>query len=113
MADRNVRPTMTHTRTYFAVFIALMVLLVLTVLSAFMPWTTRIGIVIALTIAIFKATLVVLYFMHIKGSSRLTKVFVVAGLAWLAILMSFTLIDYHSRPWLSNNPPMTIDPQLR
>jgi cytochrome c oxidase subunit IV len=104
---------MNHFKTYFLVFAALMVLLVLTVVSAFLPWSTRIGIVIAMVIAIVKAVLVVLYFMHVKGSSRLTKVFVVAGLAWLAILMSFTLIDYHTRPWLNSNPPMTIDPQLR
>jgi cytochrome c oxidase subunit IV len=103
-------------RTYYKVFAALMVLLVLTVAAAFIPrsWGLgRIGIVIAFAIAIVKATLVVLYFMHIKGSSRLTRVFVVAGLAWLAILMSITIIEYHSRPWLTGNAPMTIEPQLR
>ncbi len=99
--------------TYFKVFAALMALLVITVIATYIPWGSRIGIVIAMTIAIVKATLVVLYFMHIKGSSGLTKVFVVAGLAWLAILMGITLADYHTRPWLSGNPPMTIGPQER
>src|SRR5256885_15662947 len=100
-------------RTYYIVFAALMALLVVTVVAAFLPWGSRIGIVIAMAVAIVKATLVVLYFMHVKGSSGLTKVFVVAGLAWLAILMSLTLIEYHTRPWLTGNPAMTIQPQER
>jgi cytochrome c oxidase subunit 4 len=103
-------------KTYYKVFVALMVLLVATVAVAFIRFPAgwgRISIVLALTIAIIKATLVVLYFMHIKGSSRLTRVFVVAGLAWLAILMSITLIEYHSRPWLTGNAPVTVNPQLR
>jgi cytochrome c oxidase subunit 4 len=99
--------------TYYKVFAALMALLVVTVIATYIPWGSRIGIVIAMAIAIIKATLVVLYFMHVKGSSGLTKVFVVAGLAWLAILMLITLADYHTRPWLSRNPAMTIQPQER
>ena len=99
--------------TYYKVFAALMALLVVTVIATYIPWGTRIGIVIAMAIAIVKATLVVLYFMHVKGSSGLTKVFVIAGLAWLAILMLITLADYHTRPWLSGNPAMTIQPQER
>lgn len=100
-------------RTYYYVFAALMALLVITVVAAFIPWGSRISIVIAMAVAITKATLVVLYFMHVKGSSRLTKVFVVAGLAWLSILMGLTLIEYHTRPWLNGNPPMTIETQER
>jgi len=100
-------------RTYYLVFAALMVLLVVTVAATYIPWGSRIGIVIAMAIAIVKATLVVLHFMHVKGSSGLTKVFVVAGLAWLAILMGITLIEYHTRPWLTGNAPMTISPQER
>src|SRR3954468_7021793 len=99
--------------TYYKVFAALMALLVITVVATYIPWGSRIGIVIAMAIAIIKAVLVVLYFMHIKGSSRLTKVFVVAGLAWLAILMGITLTDYHTRPWITGNSPMTIEPQER
>ena len=99
--------------TYYKVFAALMVLLVLTVVATYIPWGTRISIVIAMAIAIIKATLVVLYFMHVKGSSGLTKVFVLAGLAWLSILMGITLIEYHTRPWLTGNAPMTIETQER
>lgn len=100
-------------KTYYIVFGALMALLVVTVVATYIPWGSRISIVIAMAIAIVKATLVVMYFMHVRGSSRLTKVFVVAGLAWLSILMGMTLIEYHTRPWLSGNPPMTIQPQER
>ena len=103
----------TTKRTYYIVFAALMALLVITVGATYIPWGSRISIVIAMAIAIVKATLVVLYFMHVRGSSRLTKVFVVAGLAWLSILMGMTLIEYHTRPWLNGNPPMTIQPQER
>ena len=88
-------------------------LAITTVVAAFMPWGSRLGIAIAFTIAVIKAVLVVLYFMHIKGASGLTKVFVIAGLAWLAILMGITLADYHTRSWLNCNAPMTIEPQLR
>src|SRR4051812_50230269 len=100
-------------RTYYIVFAILMALLVLTVAAAFLPWGSRIGIVIAMAVAIIKATLVVIYFMHVKGSSGLTKVFVVAGLAWLAILMGITLADYLTRPWLTGNPAMTVQTQER
>jgi cytochrome c oxidase subunit 4 len=100
-------------KTYYMVFAALMALLVVTVVATYIPWGSRISIVIAMAIAIVKATLVVMYFMHVRGSSRLTKVFVVAGLAWLSILMGMTLIEYHTRPWLSGNPAMTVEPQER
>jgi cytochrome c oxidase subunit 4 len=46
---------------------------------------------------VLKATLVVLYFMHVRYSSRLTWVFVLAGLFWLLILMTMTLTDYQTR----------------
>ena len=55
---------------------------------------------IALAIAITKATLVVLVFMHVKYSERLVAVFVVAGFATLALMLVGTLHDYWSRGWL-------------
>jgi len=56
--------------------------------------------VVAMTIAVIKASLVVLFFMHVKGSSSMTKLFVVAGFFWMAILFVFVLSDYLSRGWL-------------
>jgi cytochrome c oxidase subunit 4 len=54
---------------------------------------------IALGIAATKATLVVLYFMHVRYSPRLVALMVSAGLAFLALLILFTMSDYVSRPW--------------
>ena len=60
----------------------------------------RLNVLIALTIAVTKATLVVLYFMHVRWSSKLTWVFVLAGLFWLVIMVALTLSDYQTRHWL-------------
>ena len=87
---------------YLTVFATLMVLTALTVIVAYFnfgPWNK----VIALSIAGFKATIVVLYFMHVKYASRLTQLFAVTGIFFLAILMGLTMVDYGSRMWV--NPP--------
>ena len=55
---------------------------------------------IAVVIATVKAALVVLFFMHVKYASRLTKIFVCAAFLWLAILFGFTFADYLTRDWL-------------
>jgi cytochrome c oxidase subunit 4 len=84
---------------YFAVFGALMVMTATTTAVSFVdlgPWST----VVALGIAFFKATLVVLFFMHVKYSPRLTQITVGGGLLWLAILIFITLSDFMTRGWL-------------
>jgi len=53
--------------------------------------------IVALTIAVIKATAVVLIFMHVRWSSRLTQVIVVSGVFWLLILLAFTVSDYFTR----------------
>ena len=53
-----------------------------------------------LTIAIVKALFVVLYFMHVRWSSRLTWVVAASGFFWLLIMFTFTMTDYLSRGWL-------------
>ena len=55
---------------------------------------------IALGIAVIKATLVILYFMHVRYSDRLTWVVVGGGFLWLAVLLVLTLSDYFARSWL-------------
>src|SRR5579864_1471052 len=60
----------------------------------------RLNVVVALVIAVIKAMLVVLFFMHIYWSTKLTKVVVVSGLAWLSLLLGLTLTDVLSRGWL-------------
>jgi cytochrome c oxidase subunit 4 len=88
-------------KIYFAIFGALIVGTVLTVVAAFVDLDYIFhgaNTVVALTIAVFKATLVVLYFMHVRYSSRLTWVIVVAGIFWLSIMFVFTISDYMTRP---------------
>lgn len=81
---------------YYLIFAALMILTAITVGVAFINFGP-LNNVIAMTIAVIKATLVVLYFMHVKYSSRLVKVVVVAGFFWLAIMVLFTGSDYVTR----------------
>lgn len=88
-------------RVYLLVYGALLLLLVATVTVAYLdigPW----GLVLALTIAVVKALLVLLYFMHVRTSNRLVWVFAVAGFAWLAILLVGILQDYLSRSWVGS-----------
>jgi cytochrome c oxidase subunit 4 len=90
-------------RTYFVVFGALMVLTVLTVAVAFRDLGS-LNVLVALAVAGAKATMVVLFFMHVKYSSRLTQLVVIAALAWLAILFGITMTDYLTRGWLMAPP---------
>ena len=86
-------------RTYLAIFAALMVLTALTTAVAFVDLRAA-STFVAIAIAILKATLVVLYFMHVRYSTRLTSLAVVAGVFWLIILFVLTLSDYETRGWL-------------
>jgi cytochrome c oxidase subunit 4 len=82
--------------TYVTVFGVLLVLTAVTVAAAFVH-LGNFNFPIALSIAIVKATLVVLFFMHVKYSSRLTKMFVGTAVFFLVILLGLTLTDYLSR----------------
>ncbi len=84
---------------YYGIFAALLVLTAVTVLVAFLD-LGPLNVVVAITIAVIKATLVILYFMHVRYSSRLTWVFVAAGFFWFLILIAFLLGDILSRGWL-------------
>jgi cytochrome c oxidase subunit IV len=86
------------TRVYYAIFAILMLFTAITVGIAFVdlgPFNA----VAALTIAVVKATLVVLFFMHVKYSTRLTWAVVVGSVFWLGILLTLTLGDYLTRSW--------------
>jgi cytochrome c oxidase subunit IV len=87
-------------KIYYVIFISLAVLTVVTWSVAKLD-LGKMNAVVALTIAVIKATLVVLYFMHVRYSSRLTWVFVCAGFFWLAIMVALTLGDYMTRGWLT------------
>ncbi|HCM42358.1 MAG TPA: cytochrome C oxidase subunit IV family protein [Candidatus Omnitrophota bacterium] len=83
---------------YVIILTALLVLTAVTVWAAFIDFG-RFNTVIALAIAFFKATLVMLFFMHLKGSSGLLKLFVLSAFAFLAVLIGMTLNDYATRHW--------------
>jgi cytochrome c oxidase subunit 4 len=85
-------------KIYFAVFGALLVGTAVTVWAAFQDFGP-LNTVIALGIAGAKATLVILFFMHVKYSKPLVWVFVGSGFFWLAILLTLTVSDYLSRGW--------------
>lgn len=84
--------------TYLAVFAALAIGTLLTWYAS----TIDLGIMntpIALLIAVTKATLVILFFMHVLHSTRLTWVVIIAAFLWLGVLFVLTFTDYISRPW--------------
>ncbi|HWZ82994.1 MAG TPA: cytochrome C oxidase subunit IV family protein [Terriglobales bacterium] len=89
----------TSRRFYLLIGATLLILTGVTVAAAFVN-LGPLNPVIALLIATIKATLVVLFFMHVKGASeKLTGVVVVAGFFFLAILLSLSLADYLTRSW--------------
>jgi cytochrome c oxidase subunit 4 len=84
--------------TYYTIFGSLMLLTVITVSVAFL----NLGVLnfpVALSIAILKATLVILFFMHVKYSSRLTQLICGTSFFFLVLLFGLTLTDYLSRGW--------------
>ena len=87
------------TSTYYAVFGALMVGTAVTVAAAFVDFPFQLNFPIALGIAITKATLVILFFMHVKYGSKLTKLVVGVAFFFLGILLTLTFSDYLSRGW--------------
>ena len=94
MSEHVVSP-----RVYVAVFVALMVLTAATVFAATVDlgtWNTPVALVIAVT----KAALVVLFFMHVRYSSRLVGLAIGASLLWLLLLMAGVAADFVSRGWV-------------
>ena len=83
---------------YYGIFSALMVLTAATVAVAFVNLGSF-NFPVAIGIAITKATLVILFFMHAKYSSKLTKLFVGTAFFFLFILLTLSLTDYLSRGW--------------
>ena len=94
-------PHVVSVKLYAMIFGALLALTASTALVAFVNLGGNLNTVAALLIAIIKASLVILFFMHVRYSSRLTWVFVGAGLFWLLILLTLTLTDPLTRNWLA------------
>ena len=87
-------------RVYLSIFLALMVGTAVTVFAAFQSFPGALNVIVAMTIAVVKATLVVLYFMHVRYSARLIWVIVASALFWMGILFALTFSDYWTRGWL-------------
>ncbi|MCU0493830.1 MAG: cytochrome C oxidase subunit IV family protein [Chloroflexaceae bacterium] len=83
-------------RTYFTIFGALLLLLGLTVGVAFLD-LGPFSVVVALSIAFAKAILIVLFFMHVRYSSRLVQIFAATALLWFFFMISLTIADYMAR----------------
>ena len=86
-------------RTYAVVFAALIALTIVTTTVAFVD-LGPFSVVAALAFAVCKMLLVALFFMHVRHSTRLTRLVVIGGLLWLAILIAGTLTDFVTRGWI-------------
>ena len=95
MSSTHVLPL----RIYLGVFFALLVFTGTTVAVAFVD-LGLLNNVVALGIAVIKATLVILFFMHVRYATRLTSLVVASGIFWLVIMVGLTFVDYATRDWL-------------
>lgn len=91
-------------RFYVAVFAALLVLTTVTTVAAYID-LGRLNTVVALLIAVCKASLVVLFFMHLKDQTGMTRVVILAALLWLAVLIGITMSDVFTRGWSEHARP--------
>jgi cytochrome c oxidase subunit 4 len=85
---------------YYTIFLALMAGTALTIGVAFVDLGAMNNVVM-LTIAMTKALLVILFFMHVRWGTRLTWVVVASGFFWLLILFSVTMVDFLTRGWVA------------
>jgi cytochrome c oxidase subunit 4 len=94
----------THRPLYLKIFAALMVLLVLTVVAAKFQIPGSGNVIVALTIAVIKAALIVMFFMHFRDSDHVTWLVGASTIAWFMILIILTFQDYMSRDWITSMP---------
>ncbi len=93
---------------YLSILLALLFFTGLTVWMSFIDlgeWNIAPGLtlfwnpVVAVAIACTKMTLVVLFFMHVKYTTRLTKLTVASGFFLFMVLIGMTMCDYFTRAW--------------
>lgn len=101
MAAEHAHEHVIGSRVYVAIWAILMALTVTTVIAASIDLGVF-NIVLALLIATIKGTLVVLFFMHLKYSPKLTRVTVIAALFFMFLLFALSLTDYLTRGWLTS-----------
>ena len=97
MTEHTIAP-----KTYFKVFGLLLLLTAVTTTVAYID-LHRFNVVVAMAIALTKAMLVILYFMHVRWSSKTTKVYVFVGMVWLGLLVVGVLHDILTRGWFPTN----------
>ncbi|MFZ0820511.1 MAG: cytochrome C oxidase subunit IV family protein [Candidatus Acidiferrales bacterium] len=85
-------------KIYIAIFLVLLALTAVTTYVSFID-LGRMNTVVALAIAVTKMLLVILFFMHVKYSPRLTKLTIIAAFFWFGLLITFTLSDVLTRQW--------------
>lgn len=86
-------------KQYAYVFGILLILTLVTTVAGNMD-LGPLNVVVALVIAVIKASLVVLFFMHVYWSTKLTRLVAVSGIVWLGLLLWLTLTDVISRGWV-------------
>jgi cytochrome c oxidase subunit 4 len=101
MSSGEHRQHVIASSVYVGIWAILMVLTAVTVFASYIEMGDF-NIVVALVIATIKATLVVLFFMHLYYSSKLTKVTVVAAIFFLFLLLGLSMTDYLTRGWITN-----------
>ena len=85
---------------YVAILVLLLIATGVTTLVAFVD-LGNFSVVVALAIAVCKMLLVALFFMHVRYSTKLTRLVILGGLMWLAILLLLTLTDFFTRGWVN------------
>jgi cytochrome c oxidase subunit IV len=94
---------------YVAIFVTLLIMTGVTAWVAYFDFGAM-NIVIALAIAAFKASLVVLFFMHVKYANKLTQLASVLGFVWLAILIGMTTSGIFTRDWVGSDQGWAMQP---
>lgn len=88
---------------YFGIFFALMFFTAVTVAVAFVDLGV-LNTVVALVIAGFKASLVIMFFMHLKYVNKRQWLVAFGGIFWLALLITFVVTDMQTRSWMFSGP---------
>ena len=102
MSEEHSEHHIVSPKIYFTIFAVLMICTVLTVAAAEVDlnqYFRGLNIIVALTIAVLKASLVVLFFMHGKYSPKRTQMVIIASVFWLAVMLLMTMSDYVTRLW--------------
>jgi cytochrome c oxidase subunit IV len=99
--EQDVHDSLNHVVSPVIYIVVATILLIMTAVTAAVSFVDlgTFNAVVALFIACFKASIVVLFFMHVKYSSKLTKLTLFSGLFLFCVLIALTLSDYTTRAW--------------